>query len=385
MSVSAISARNKILIWTLASGRCQFEGCNKCLYEDLKTKRLYNKAHIAHIIADSPNGVRGHPKKSLELKDDIRNLMLLCLDCHIRIDDLKSGEKEYPTALLLKMKFKHEKRIRSRTAISKTKESNFVLYTSMINGYKPTIDFETLKVDLAPKIYPAEPYPIILSSEEKIFTEKNSEFWNYESSHLSFLFKTKLKDVIGYRDSKHYSIFAIAAQPLLIKLGVLLNDINHSEVYQKHRSTQSWQWANTTTTLNFKLNRTTPSNNKVALKVSLSAPIKNERITSILGKDIDIWEITVDQPNVNLISSPKQVFEFGAITGIVFDEIKNTYPNIDIIHIFPAMPISTSIEFGKRWMSKVHLPMMLYDNVFFNDKKGNMINKFIKAISISNP
>lgn len=47
------------LLWLRAAGRCEFEGCNKILYEGDITKEYGNFGELCHIIGDSPNGPRG--------------------------------------------------------------------------------------------------------------------------------------------------------------------------------------------------------------------------------------------------------------------------------------------------------------------------------------
>ncbi|MGL4879955.1 MAG: HNH endonuclease, partial [Waterburya sp.] len=44
--------------WIKSGGRCQFRGCNKLLYRDDLTKIEKNSSYFAHIVADSPGGVR---------------------------------------------------------------------------------------------------------------------------------------------------------------------------------------------------------------------------------------------------------------------------------------------------------------------------------------
>lgn len=86
MSRSSIPQNISNLLWAKSAGRCQYEGCNKILYEDGLTKRGYNTAYIAHIIADSEDGPRGDKELSPKLCKDINNLMLLCDEHHRLID-----------------------------------------------------------------------------------------------------------------------------------------------------------------------------------------------------------------------------------------------------------------------------------------------------------
>ena len=86
MSKTPISVKNQNLLWAISGGRCEYEGCNTPLYMDILTKKKYNKAYIAHIVADSLDGPRGDPERSEKLANEISNLMLLCDPHHTLID-----------------------------------------------------------------------------------------------------------------------------------------------------------------------------------------------------------------------------------------------------------------------------------------------------------
>lgn len=70
----------------LAAWRCQFSGCGKDLRRHAATGAPNRSSYFAHIIASSPNGPRGDPLLSNRHSADIENFLLLCDDCHRRID-----------------------------------------------------------------------------------------------------------------------------------------------------------------------------------------------------------------------------------------------------------------------------------------------------------
>ena len=130
MSVSYIPENVKIRLWGKAAGRCQYEGCNEPLWYDDLTKAEFNSAYIAHIIADSPNGPRGHTILSEQLKSDLSNLMLMC-DKHHRLID-KVDIAGHSIERLQAMKTAHEKRVELLSSILNDKRSHIVLYGARI-------------------------------------------------------------------------------------------------------------------------------------------------------------------------------------------------------------------------------------------------------------
>lgn len=69
-----------------AGWRCQFAGCGKDLHRETLSGTPGVFSYYAHIIASSPDGPRGDPLLSSQLTDQVENIMLLCDECHRRID-----------------------------------------------------------------------------------------------------------------------------------------------------------------------------------------------------------------------------------------------------------------------------------------------------------
>lgn len=70
----------------LAGWRCQFSGCGKDLRRESLSGTHGNFSYFAHIIASSAKGPRGDALLSGQRSSDIDNIMLMCDECHRRID-----------------------------------------------------------------------------------------------------------------------------------------------------------------------------------------------------------------------------------------------------------------------------------------------------------
>src|SRR5258706_1167933 len=108
-------------LWVKSGGRCEYEGCNSPLWKDSLIQQGMNKAYISHIIAASPDGPRGHSELSEKLESEFSNLMLLCDECHNRIDEAQA--KVHSVERLQKMKKDHEDRIELLTGLTIEKKS----------------------------------------------------------------------------------------------------------------------------------------------------------------------------------------------------------------------------------------------------------------------
>lgn len=374
MSVTSISNKNKYLLWVKSGGRCQYRGCNKSLYQDIITKRNFNQAYIAHIVADVPGGPRGDLVRSPLLTDDLGNLMLLCDTCHRRID--KDDVKGHPELLLLKMKKEHEERIERVTAISADMKSHIITYKANIGLHTPPLNYSSISEYIYP-YYPATSSVIDLSLGNSTQRDKNESFWIAELENLETQFNEQLRPKFRKGKIEHLSIFAFAPMPLLIKLGSLINDIQKAEIHQPVRDPKTWSLSDDVQQIIYTIIEPQKTFPIVALNISLSATINNDRITSVLGNDCSIYTLTIADPFNDFLKSKKHLRDLSIEIRKLLNSIKSKYDAMTQLHVFPAMPIATAIEFGRIWMPKADMPLIIYD-------KNTANSGFFKAIEISN-
>lgn len=372
MSVTNISLKNRYILWGKAAGRCQYRGCNKELYTDPLTKVEFNQAYIAHIVADVPGGPRGDVVRSALLKDDISNLMLLC-DVHHRLIDIADVEG-HPEPLLLEMKKEHEERIANVCSISDDRQSHIVTYNANIGAHTPNVQYSIISKHLLPDYYPAEPRTIDLGTVNTLNKDSDPKFWDNELHTLQQKFDRLLFPLLNSGEIKHISLFALAPMPLLIKLGVLLNDIYSIDVRQKRRNPDTWKFDDDFDT-EYHFIKSNEIKDKVALKIELSDTITDDRITSVLGNEVSIYSLRIDNPNNDFIQSRKQILDFGDKMKLIFREIKKLHGEEAILNIFPAMPASLAVQLGRVWMPKADLTMKIFD-------QNRLLGGFVEAIEI---
>ncbi|WP_241331346.1 SAVED domain-containing protein [Chryseobacterium arthrosphaerae] len=358
MSVTSIDNKNKFMLWAISGGRCQYRGCNQVLHTDILTKRNFNQSYIAHIVADVEGGPRGCAIRSPLLADDITNLMLLC-DTHHRLID-RDDVIGNPESLLLEMKAEHENRIANACNISADKQSHIVTLNANIGAHTPNVQYSIISQSLLPDYYPAAAINIDLGTVNTLNKDSDPNFWNFELGNLQRRFDRLLFPLLNDGDIKHISLFCFAPIPLLIKLGVLLNDITSVDVRQKRRNPDTWKFdANIETVYNFSVASDVKS--QVALKVELSDNIVDERITKVLGNDVSIYSISIHHPDNDFVKSRKQIIDFGEKMKEVFREIKKIHGQDAVLNIFPAMPVSLAVQLGRVWMPKADLSMRVFD------------------------
>lgn len=360
MSISSISEKVRYLLWAKAAGRCQFNGCNKLLFRDGLTQIEMNFADVAHIIGDRPGGPRGDDKLSEEYCNDVSNLMLLCLNHHRMIDQIYEN---YSEQQLRQMKAVHETRMVQLTSILPDRTSNVVLYTCRIGSQTPRIEPKEAWLAMANDWYPAVALPIELGGSKTEIMDDEDRYWITEEEVLSRQFYRKLGPIIEATCERcHFSIFGIAPQPLLIKLGTLFSDIHPAEVYQLHREPQTWSWQNHADDLNFSIIEPETNEKNVALILSLSASITTDRVEeSSIANPFSIWRLEVAEPSNDIMQSREQLGQFRKTFRRLLDRIKAHHGQNASLHLFPAVPNSVAIEIGRVWQPKADLPMTIFD------------------------
>lgn len=365
-------------LWGRAAGRCQFSGCNRPLYKSPITQERVNLGEKAHIFAFSPRGPRGRGplKPKSEVVNGISNLLLVCHDCHKTIDRDPQGTRYTPT-LLQSWKQSHEERVRVVTGISQAKRSHVVLYGSRIGDERSPLQFSSAAAAMFPDWYPAADTSVDLSMQS-LHDDSTETFWRAESENLLKAFERQVRPLIEEGEPNHFSIFALASQPLLTLLGSLFTDKVPAVVYQPHREPRTWKWQSHSDQSPLRIREPVNKSCTPVLVVSLSARIAYERITAVVGDDVAIWELTVDDPHNDFLQSEAQLRSFSEAARKVMVAIMSAHRGARTLMIFPAMPAACAVELGRIRMPKADLGWTIYD-------QNHRHQRFIPALTIGEP
>lgn len=351
------SAHTIAKLWAKAAGRCEYDGCNKLLYKDDLTSTEINSAFVAHIVAASPDGPRGDETQSAMLVDDIDNVMLLCNEHHRLIDH--EGLAEHSVERLRGMKKKHEDRVRIVTEIDAAKVSVPVVYGTNIGKKSISIPRRELAQAMLPDNYPTENV-VTISCQNSGLYDSQELFWQAEVAQLEQKYNESVKLLICKGDIDCVSVFAMAPQPLLVKLGTKLSDLHKVKVYQKHRESDTWKWQALEEPNPMIIIRPKDKIKAPVLVFSLSAKAISGRVRKRFGREASIWEVTAKSPGNDMLRSADQLEEFRKITRKVLDDI-NTFSQEQSVKVFMAMPAACAVELGRVWMPKADKQLVLYD------------------------
>lgn len=362
------------LLWGRAAGRCQFDGCNRPLWKSSVTQEQVNAAQRAHIYSFSDGGPRGNKDINSDELNDFDNLLLVCHECHRKIDKEKDGGR-YTAELLQEWKATHEARVELVTEITPSKTSHIILFGANVGDHSSSLTYRATAPALFPERYPADATPIILGMVNSAWKDRDADFWRVEEGNLRKQFTEKVAPRLASGDMAHLSLFGFAPQPLLILFGALVTDIPATQTFQLQREPPDWGWDEDSPEVEFIVNRPAATSGAPVLILSLSATITRDRIHRVLGETISVWEVTIETPHNDFLKTRHHLQSLRRTLRLVLDQIKAAHGQTTPVHVFPAMPVSAAIDLGRVRMPKADAPWSVYDQV--NDRDG-----FVPAIDI---
>lgn len=265
------------------------------------------------------------------------------------------------------MKRKHEEAIAMQCGLIYKEPSEVLMVSSPIKGCTPaTVNFN----QCADAVMPEKRVASVRGQRINITIEDDyhsSCYWESASRVLYRRFSLTVSAILEDDANAHFSVFPLAPMPLIMKLGYMMGDKVRADIFQFSRSRDAWNWSTQEQTNGFSVEKQVVRNgNRIALVFSLTADIAIERITEVYDADI-LYFIRADRFGVDCIQSPADIAAFWSKYQATCDEIKNTYPEVQEIGVFPAMPVSAAFEVGRRYMPGVYPRLKIYDddNGFF--------------------
>ena len=367
MSKSRTDTRpvTKMIVWGRAGGRCQYRNCHERLDGDLASGNLNrNKSYIAHIVAAAPGGERGDPVLSPQLADDPSNLMLMCDAHHREIDDPLKLDV-YTVDVLRAMKHEHESRVDRLLSIRPFKSSHILQVSAPIGDNETAVPFDDSAAAVAAEAKLADRHPTEIKLRGMRHKDNAQDYYQIEIGNLRRRFDADLRWRFEDGQIEHLSVFGLAPIPVLMELGRLISDVSDASVFARHREPRpQWAWPNDAKPLLFNRTEGSRSGKKVALKLSVTAEITDDRVIQALGDDdVSIWEIRSSRFGTNALRNQCDLTGFRLLVGRVFDEIRSKHGSEVELSVFPAIPVACAVEFGRVWQPKAHPAFDIFDEI----------------------
>ncbi|MET9721669.1 HNH endonuclease [Streptomyces zaomyceticus] len=369
----AISDTERLKAWVRAGGRCEF--CGNYLLEGKLTYKDFTLGELAHIVGrdvapGSPRGMDPLPEDKRDLAD---NLMLLCRGEHNEID--RKGSLDLMTVERLRsIKREREAWIRRMTGLSPQNGTAVIRLIGPVRGY----EVELTKPTAAEAVIRSEErfpdFPLSLHGDgfeidlRNVIGEEEAEpaYWEQCKRQIDRVLEHRLAEALREDAVHHVSAFGFARLPLLVYFGSRLDDTFAVTIYQRHRSTEAWNWPdNPAPSTSF--TTTSPQNlpqgaEEGVLVLNVSGSIQADELPEDLKK-LPRWVINPAGrvPSVDVIDSLETLSEFTNSLRSMLSFLEVKHKHMQTLHVLAAAPVSAAVALGRVHDAHVHPKMAIYD------------------------
>lgn len=366
-----ISEGERLKVWVRSGGRCAI--CNRYLLEgDLGASEL-TFGEMAHIVGQqaSERSPRGLEDLDSSERDNADNIVLLCDDEHDEIDKPGSREK-FSVDFLRQLKREHEERIQHVTGLAGDRRSTVLRMIGVLRGDAVEVDRDMVSTAVIgdgnrfPKFslaYDRQSIEIDLRhcAGEDLATP---EYYTAATAIIDEVISQKLREGIVSEEISHLSVFAFARLPLLVYLGSKLDDTVPTEIYQRHRASETWNWPDIEADAAFdiRIPVATPGVDEGVLVINVSGSIQHNELPDALV-NLPYFELLVTgvTPSPDVLRGAVALTSFASICRRLLAEIEATHKQIRLLHVFAAIPLSAGVAFGRVFDPSVHPSVLIYD------------------------
>jgi hypothetical protein len=298
--------------------------------------------------------------------------MLLCYDQHKVIDE-KSLWATYDVTTLRKMKRRHEARIRKLTGMSEERATTVLRIVGGVHGQ--AVDLADTRVTSA--LFKRDRFPdwnLRGVDEYEIDlraipgeTAGSPSYWSTAAQHLRERLGL-LRTLVRKSQITHVSVFPLARIPILILLGLLLDDTLPTDLYPKRRDgDEGWGWTADSPEVEFKITCVSEGNElqRVAVLLSVSGTVDAGKLPTEIDDRYSVYELSVadEVPAPGLIANPSSLKSFELSWRGLLAHIEAKHPGVQGIPVFPAVPAVAAVGMGRHLMRAAHPPLHIYDRV----------------------
>ena len=163
-------------------------------------------------------------------------------------------------------------------------------------------------------------------------------------------------------------MFGFARLPLLVYFGSRLDDTVSADIYQRHRTSESWNWNDEESGFRFRYRpiREVDGNRPVeaVLVVNVSGTVDEHLIpTELVGLPRFRIEPIEGEPHRDAIRSRASRDSFHDALSRLLGHLEANHKHVNTLHLFAAVPVSAAIILGRSVGWGFHPDFVVYDHV----------------------
>lgn len=350
----------KRLVWVRCGGRCVI--CNRYLLEDHLEDGNAVRAvgEVAHVAGESEKGPRGASSKVPSAgRNDAENLILLCPTDHRSADKRRLADPIFTEEYLFGRKARHEAFIRFVTGLRDGGRTTVIRAFGTVRGAPGVVphadvSMAVMRHTLMTPEYLVDPRGIGLEIDLHGIPEPVDErYWETALRQIEASL-ARVHRHVAEGAAHHLSFFALAYVPLLVAMGNVLDDTIPFEVYERHRSSQSWAWDPAAQTVSF--GSTLPSEvrdgtSEACLIVNASGTVQPGELPSDLKAlpTFTIAPVDAHDPGPATFDNHDTLVSFRNTVVGFFAALERSpaLKAIKTLHVFAAVPVSAAITLGR--------------------------------------
>jgi hypothetical protein len=320
------------------------------------------------MSAGSPRGL--NPLAETE-RNTADNVLLACETCHSEIDD-ERAIGVMTVEELRRRKQEHENLVRHQTGLLPDQRTVVLRMLGNVRGKTVELHQNTAAstVIRSGRHFPAFPLSYERQGVEIDLralpgeADGDAAYYTAARALIDQVIDHKLTEGVVRDHVSHLSVFAFARLPLLVYLGARLDDTIQTEIYQRHRARETWQWTSEGPQVTFEIRRprTTAASQEGILVLNLSGTIQANEVPAAVAS-LPTWTMAPADitPHTDILTKRTDLDAFETAIRALFAEMEASAKATRVLHVFPALPIAAAVTLGRVRDPQVNPRLVIYD------------------------
>jgi hypothetical protein len=304
---------------------------------------------IAHVAAAADDGPRSAPELDVARRNDYGNLMLLCQNCHARIDG-QTGF--YTVARLQDIKQSHEAWVRA--SLPERGRSRTGWTALALRGDHP-VDLATAAEALVPDF--------IIDQPQVLQVPTDPDDWQA----IDGIIAAEAHRLLAQGDAfdQRIAVFPLAPVSACFSLGYHLTSRPHVRLFQHHRDERNWAWPRLLAPAEdiavTGVDGVTAGTDAVTFLFHFSSIITDDVLAEAgapLGGRIDF---RIPEPGTGWLRHQAQIILAAQEARRAFERAMQRFPSAGTWHLFYAGPAPVAVAIGQQLNPTMYPKTQLYE------------------------
>lgn len=358
-------------VWGRAAARCVL--CSKWLVDEREYWHSIPVGQVAHIVAASsgPKAPRGKSPLDAAERAAEENLLLLCGDCHKRVDS-RQYRDTYTVDFLRAKKEQHERRVREVTDFATLRPATVLTVTASVRGSVAPATKAQVGEALRQSGLTGMGADTRTGAFDVDLRHNEGEPWTWDVSKNAIdRAVAQVQEAVAAQDTGAVAVFAMAPIPTLVYLGAALDDKTEVRLFPRRRGddVDVWSWAESTReTQSFSTHLPDDSEiharaSDVVLLAEVTSEVSVSRAPAALA-DFPVARLRAEGGyGPDAVASPADLESFASAWRNLLAKAELRWPLAERYHLIASVPITAAVTLGRHRMRGAHPDFVVYQRL----------------------